>query len=256
VAIQWWLDLERKDYGENDESKCGQQACQFQVARPWRQEFVDGNQRPVIVLPSKMGLHRCLPCGFSRGHNWMLKSGQSMYKNVMEENITWILGRSRYPSFRHQRKAESRHVGCGFHNAAFNVYPTHVSPLIVSLQRIIKGITSTRVKGFCLGFSQSVCIHHFATKRPYRVMSTADSMALHSKSIQCIQPSHLLPPTNHQSHDKYMDDKILARIFSKSLFPSFRHQKPYWVILPADSTTLQGEANISHSSQSSCASIA
>jgi hypothetical protein len=70
------------------------------------------------------------------------------------------------------------------------------NPFIYCHKRMIKGITSTRLKGFQLGFFQrGCCIHHFATKISNRVILAAYYKTLYSKSIQRIHPIHLFAST-------------------------------------------------------------
>jgi hypothetical protein len=66
------------------------------------------------------------------------------------------------------------------------------------LQRMMKDITSTWSVDCWLGIFQNSFFGHSPTRKPYRAIWTAESMTLHTKSIQRIHPIQLLPSAHDQ----------------------------------------------------------
>jgi hypothetical protein len=96
---------------------------------------------------------------------------------MVDKIMAWFFSTSLYLSFRHQ-KAASRHFDCRFQGANIQRLSMANTPIIFRFPTMIKVIASTWSTRCRLGFFPSVIIHHFATKKPYRVILTADSKAL------------------------------------------------------------------------------
>jgi hypothetical protein len=76
-----------------------------------------------------------------------------------------------------------------FHDATFQSLSNAYTPFIFRLHRIIKGITSTWRNGF---LTRIFSIGQSPTRNLHGVISTAEFVALHSKSIQRTHQSSFL----------------------------------------------------------------
>jgi hypothetical protein len=111
---------------------------------------------------------------------------------MVDKTLAWIFAVIRFRSIAHPKTVWRRKGG--FHVATCKSLPNAYTPVIFRIHRMIRGITSTWSTRLWLGFFPEFDFGQQPTRKAYRVISTADSATLHSKSMQYIHPIHLLPP--------------------------------------------------------------